>query len=75
MFGKKGERKGEFDSPVAVDVDADGNIYIADYYNNRVQMLSRDGTFVRAIGKGKGSGNGRMGHPYVLQLMVRDMCL
>ena len=27
-------------------------------------MFSRDGTFVRAIGKDDGSGNGRMGHPY-----------
>src|SRR5207245_3803687 len=34
---------GEFHRPSSVTVDHDGNIYVADWGNNRVQVLGQDG--------------------------------
>jgi len=38
--GYDGTAVGEFTDPVAVDVDASGNIFVADALNNRIQALS-----------------------------------
>lgn len=51
--GKAGSRDGaareaEFNGPVGVAVDAQGNIYIADTYNDRIRKLTTDGQ-VRTI--------------------------
>ena len=37
---------GEFNRPSGVDVDKDGDIYVADWLNNRVQVLTPDGRFI-----------------------------
>ncbi|MEC9271775.1 MAG: NHL repeat-containing protein, partial [Chloroflexota bacterium] len=37
---------GEFNRPTGVCVDDDGDIYIADWLNNRVQVLTSEGRFV-----------------------------
>ena len=42
-FGKRGTRDGEFLSPVSVCVDEEGRVIVADYLNNRIQVLSQDG--------------------------------
>jgi DNA-binding beta-propeller fold protein YncE len=44
------ETLGGFERPHGVDVDAEGNIYIADTWNFRVQVLTPDGTPLRAWG-------------------------
>ena len=37
---------GEFNRPAGVCVDKDGDIYVADWLNNRVQVLGPDGRFI-----------------------------
>lgn len=45
------------DAPAAVDVGPDGKIYVADFYNHRFHVLSRDGEVEETIGtKGKAPG-------------------
>jgi DNA-binding beta-propeller fold protein YncE len=48
---KPGRRdNGAFYAPTNVAVDRDGNIYVADTWNYRVQILDPNGKFVRAFG-------------------------
>ena len=45
-------------SPCAVAVDASGNLYIADYYNNRIRKVNTSGTISTIAGTGTGSYSG-----------------
>ena len=38
-FGKRGSREGEFISPYGITVDSLGNLYVSDYFNNRLVVL------------------------------------
>ena len=40
-WGSAGEGPGEFDQPVGVAVDAEGNVYVADSGNARIQKFTR----------------------------------
>jgi DNA-binding beta-propeller fold protein YncE/transcriptional regulator with XRE-family HTH domain len=42
-WGRFGKRPGEFDQPAGVAVDRQGNVYVADYGNDRIQKLSPSG--------------------------------
>lgn len=42
---------GQFAAPENVAVDADANLYVADMYNNRIEVFDADGNFIRAWGK------------------------
>ncbi len=42
---------GEFSVPTNVAVDSDGNLYVTDTYNNRVEIFDADGNFIRQFGK------------------------
>ncbi len=42
---------GQFSVPTNVAVDADGNLYVSDTYNNRIEIFDADGNFIRAFGK------------------------
>jgi DNA-binding beta-propeller fold protein YncE len=42
---------GTFSTPLGVAVDDDGNLYVADTLNERVQVFDADGEFVSAFGK------------------------
>ncbi|MGE0086442.1 MAG: 6-bladed beta-propeller [Desulfococcaceae bacterium] len=53
---------GKFDWPSGIACDADGNIYITDSYNHRVQKFDANGKFVSKWGK-KGIGNGEFDWP------------
>ena len=46
---------GQFNRPTGVCVDQDGDIYIADWLNNRVQVLTPDGRFITEF-----TGDGRL---------------
>lgn len=42
---------GNFSLPVGVAVDHDGNVYVTDTFNNRVEVFDADGGFVSTFGK------------------------
>lgn len=41
---------GQFAAPVAMDIDAAGNIYVADQVNDRIVVYNTTGAFLRAFG-------------------------
>ena len=49
QWGKKGSGEGEFNTPHAIDLDSNGNVYVADRENNRIQVFDRDGIFIRIL--------------------------
>jgi len=44
-----GAKPGQFRAPTSVACDGVGRIYVADYMNDRVQVFSPEGTFLKAI--------------------------
>ena len=48
-FGSNGNGNGQFSSPRGMSTDGKGNILVADFNNNRVQVFKEDGTFVQVI--------------------------
>jgi peptidylamidoglycolate lyase len=46
-WGKKGNKPGEFNIPHAIDLDAKGNVYVADRQNNRIQEFDAGGKFLK----------------------------
>jgi DNA-binding beta-propeller fold protein YncE len=63
MFkGGKGRGKGQFDSPIGIAVDSNGNVLVADTGNGRIERFSPTGAFLSSIGT-KGSGHGQFGEP------------
>jgi sugar lactone lactonase YvrE len=53
---------GDFSKPSGVAVDAEGNLYVADTYNNRIEIFDADGQFVSTFGKA-GDGPGYFARP------------
>lgn len=49
-FGEKGEQPGRFFRPLAVGADANGNIFVTDSGNNRLQKFSPHGELLAFIG-------------------------
>jgi hypothetical protein len=41
-IGRRGTQPGEFNTPHGISVDSNGNVYVADRGNSRVQVLSND---------------------------------
>jgi uncharacterized protein (TIGR03663 family) len=68
-IGRGGEEVGALSDPAGVAVDAEGNVYVADSGNGRVQKFGRDGRFLKATGK-PGGGDGEFDQPGDLALDV-----
>ena len=65
IIGSSGSGPGEFNAPGGVAIDAKGNLYVADFYNHRIEQLSSDGSFIRQWGTTGKSGiwSGQFGYP------------
>jgi len=53
---------GDFGAPQGVAVDSDGNVYVTDTLNDRVEIFDADGTFISTFGK-NGDGPGFFERP------------
>ena len=53
---------GDFGAPQGVAVDQDGNVYVTDTMNNRVEIFDADGNFLSTFGKA-GDGPGYFARP------------
>ncbi|MBI4558444.1 MAG: 6-bladed beta-propeller [Candidatus Hydrogenedentes bacterium] len=49
QWGHSGAGPGEFDEIAGIAVDATGNVYVADWGNNRVQKFSGDGLYLAEL--------------------------
>ncbi len=63
--GQRGAGDGQFADPKNVALDAQGNLYIADTLNHRIQKLDKDGKFLMAFGS-QGEGDGQFNEPWGL---------
>jgi len=50
-FGKLGSPEGDFYYPISIRIGPEGDLYVSDSFNFRVQRLKKDGTFVRSFGQ------------------------
>jgi len=48
-IGSRGSGQGQFIKPVGVAVDKNGNLFVADKGNKRIQVFSETGEFIRSI--------------------------
>jgi len=46
-WGERGDKPGEFNTPHSIAADAQGNIYVGDRGNGRIQVFDGDGKFLR----------------------------
>jgi sugar lactone lactonase YvrE len=53
---------GEFAKPAGVAVDRDGNLFVSDTWNNRIEEFDADGKFIRTFGEA-GDGPGYFARP------------
>lgn len=61
QFGRPGEGLGELGRPMNLSIH-DGELYVPEYFNDRIQVFTLDGTPKRIIGKA-GSGPGEFSAP------------
>src|SRR5262245_65043870 len=58
QWGTSGSGDGQFSRPTGVATDAVGNVYVADYGNNRIQKFTSTGTYLLQSGT-LGNANGQ----------------
>jgi len=59
-WGSNGSGDGQFNEPGGLAVDSEGNVYVGDSQNSRVQKFSAGGTFLLKWGS-SGTGDGQFG--------------
>ena len=63
-FGEKGSGIGQFKYPHDVKISPDGKIYVADTYNDRIQVIHPDWTISHVIGGRRVLGDGSFTRPH-----------
>jgi tripartite motif-containing protein 71 len=61
-WGEEGSGNGEFKEPAGLDGAANGNVYVTDRENHRVQYFTADGSFLGKWGS-EGFWNGQFNEP------------
>ena len=64
-WGSPGSEVGQFARVRAMTLGPDGNLYLADACNHRIQVFTTDGVFVRCWGQ-PGAAAGQLAYPYDL---------
>ena len=67
QWGEKGSREGQLDGPTGLAFDANGDLYVADSRNDRIQKFTKDGAFLLAWGS-SGSAQGQISRPWGLTI-------
>ena len=62
LGGLKDLINGEFFRPAGIAVGPEGSIFVADYFNHRIQKFDSEGRFERTWGSA-GSGDGQFSYP------------
>ena len=70
--GKRGSKSGQFALPWGVTCDSTGNVYVADSANNRIQVFTASGKFLRKFGH-HGKGEGELDWPVGVAVDSRGM--
>jgi hypothetical protein len=60
--GSEGNGNGEFKYAIGITKGPDGNLYVADLNNHRVQVLDKNGTFIKKFGE-NGTAPGKLAQP------------
>ena len=58
QWGSEGSGDGQFNNPYGIAIDANDNVYVADYNNHRIQKFDSSGNFISKWGS-EGSGDGQ----------------
>ena len=66
-FGTNGAGNGQLKSPADVAIDANGDLWVADKGNNRIQKFSASGEYLAKFGS-TGTGNGQFSSPAALAI-------
>jgi DNA-binding beta-propeller fold protein YncE len=82
-IGGAGKEEGKLYKPSHVIVDKQGNLYVNDFFNFRIQKLAPDGTFIKkfgyagdtlgALARPKGIDLDREGHLYVVDAAFENV--
>lgn len=67
---QQSQEAGQFRSPWGIAVDGNGDVYVTDTGNQRVQKFDREGNFITQWG-GFGPGNGQFNFPYGIAVDAR----
>jgi hypothetical protein len=70
-IGKEGDERTQFYRVRDIAADPQGNIYVDDYSNGRVQVFDPQGAFLRTIGR-PGQGPGEFENPTLIRFGGRD---
>ena len=58
QFGSNGNGNSQFSSPIGIEFDSGGNIFVTDTGNNRIQKFDPSGNFLNKFGS-SGTGDGQ----------------
>lgn len=67
-FGSRGIGRGKFDNPVDIAEDSDGNLYVIDQGNSRIQKFDADGEFIMEWGR-KGANDDNFNLPTSIHIV------
>ena len=70
-MGETGSGPGSFDEPGGLTIDSQGNLYVADIFNHRVQKFDSEGNFLAEVG-GNGPDEGQFNEPWGVAVDSQD---